>query len=651
MIKAERKKNRLLVLVMSDLLFEICSDKNIETACDFLLKKKDSCGTDGMYLSELPEYLAHNKSIFVKSIVDGDYTFSLAEWKIILGRTGKKREITILCSVDRLLLRMIYQVMYPLLSDKFACNSYAYIEGRGVYEAVNQCKTYIEMGLQYVVELDIKDFFDNISHSILCDLLKEEIDDLALIRLIEKYLKMDVRFEDKIRRNNKGVIQGSSLGPLFSNLFLSELDWQMQYEKVAYVRFSDDIKVFCSDYNTAAAMFSTISNLLRGCGLKLSEKKCGIFKANTRTYFGYEFINTHNGIVVQRKTRNAVTQLGNWQAAKLEWRDNEYHIISDGILTKKDFSILFENQEKKMYIPVEATSVISVYSDVILSSDFVRFAAEHRLMLRFFDKHGEYVGSFCPSYQKMSVKTTIAQSVLYDDTQKRLHLAKKIIIASTHNIKSNIQYYSRRYKENDLSSVVKALSEFTKMMNEADSIEHLMLIEARMREAYFSCFDTIIRANGFNFEKRSRRPPKNEVNAMISFGNTILYSYIANAIIKTDLDIRIAFLHSANRRPQSLNLDIAELFKPIIVDRLIFSLINKHIIVTHKHFTQYEDGAVLLNREGKNVFLSAFKEKLSQTIDVKGEKVSYAQLISREVWKLRSYIIQGDKYTPYKCEW
>lgn len=636
---------------MSELLLKICSDENIIDACNFLLKKKDSCGTDGMFLSELPDYLVHNKPIFVNSILDGSYTFSLAEKRVILGKTGKKREITILCSADRLLLRMLYQVLYPLVSTMFADNSYAYIEGRGIQEAVGRCKSYIESGLQYVVELDIKDFFDNIIHSKLSALLSESNIASDVVSLIEKYLKMNVKFEDQIHRNNKGVIQGSSLGPLFSNLFVNKLDHQMQDENVAYVRFSDDIKVFCSDYDAATVLFTRISEIIKGYGLKLSDKKCGVFKAISRTYLGYEFTNTRNGIVVQCKSRNAATQIGHWKAAKIEWRDNEYHIISDGILTKKDFSILFENPEKKMYIPVEATTVISVYSDIILSSDFIKFAADHWLTLRFHDKHGEYVGSFFPSYQKMSVKTTIAQSLLYSDKQKRLQLAKKIIIAGTQNIKSNIQYYNRRYDNIDLSDNIKALSEFKKLMNEADSIEHLMLTEARMRETYFSCFDSILHADGFKFERRSRRPPKNEVNAMISFGNTILYGYIADAIQKTDLDIRIAFLHSANRRSQSLNLDIAELFKPIIIDRLIFSLINKHIIVANKHFTANDDGSVLLNREGKSVFISAFKDKLSQKIDVKGEKLSYAQMISREVWNLRGYILQGDKYTPFKCGW
>lgn len=636
---------------MSNLLDKICSDDNIDSACAFLLKKKDSCGTDGMFLSELPKYLSHNKRILVKSVLDGSYSFSLAEKRVILGKTGKKREITILCSTDRLLLRMLYQVLYPLISPMFADNSYAYIEGRGVQQAVDRCKVYIESGLQFVVELDIKDFFDNISHNRLCILLSELNIPFDVVCLIKKYLKMSVKDEDQIHKNSKGVIQGSSLGPLFSNLFVNQIDHQMKNENISYVRFSDDIKVFCSDYDTAVEMLSKISKIIKGYSLKLSERKCGVFRAADRIYFGYELINTHNGIVIQRKSRNVETQIGYWKAAKIEWRDNEYHIISDGILTKKDFSILFENPEKKMYIPVEAATVISVYSDIVLSSNFIKFASDHRLTLRFHDKHGEYVGSFFPSYQRLSVKTTIAQSLLYSNSQKRLQLAKKIIIASTQNIKSNIQYYNRRYDNIDLSNTVKVLSELKKTMNEADSIEHLMLIEARMRETYFSCFDMIIRVEGFKFERRSRRPPKNEVNALISFGNTVLYGYIADAIQKTDLDIRIAFLHSANRRSQSLNLDIAELFKPVIVDRLIFSLINKHIIVAHKHFISNDDGSVLLNREGKSMFLTACKEKLSQKIDVKGENLSYEQLISREVRNLRRHIMEGDKYTPFKSGW
>ena len=207
---------------MSDLLDKICSDDNIDAASAFLSKKKDSCGTDGMFLSELPDYLAHNRPVFVNSILDRSYIFSLAEKRVILGKTGKKREIMILCFADRLLLRMLYQVLYPLLSPMFADNSYAYIEGCSVQEAVSRCKSYIESGLQYVVELNIKDFFDNISHSKLSALLSESNIASDVVRLIDKYLKMSVKFEDQIHRNSKGVIQ-SKFG-ILEDIFCKEIN-------------------------------------------------------------------------------------------------------------------------------------------------------------------------------------------------------------------------------------------------------------------------------------------------------------------------------------------------------------------------------------------------------------------------------------------
>ena len=187
-------------------------------------------------------------------------------------------------------------------------------------------------------------------------------------------------------------------------------------------------------------------------------------------------------------------------------------------------------------------------------------------------------------------------------------------------------------------------------MKEAESVNQLMLIEARMREVYYSCFDMIIMADGFVFQKRTRRPPRNEINAMISFGNTILYNYIASKILNTELDIRISFLHASNHREQSLNLDLAELFKPVIVDRIIFYLINKHIIISTKHFVHHNDGSVLFNQDGKQIFLHTFKNRLQQSITAKGERMTYDKLLTKEIAKLKDHILYDTKYIPFRYE-
>ncbi len=129
----------------------------------------------------------------------------------------------------------------------------------------------------------------------------------------------------------------------------------------------------------------------------------------------------------------------------------------------------------------------------------------------------------------------------------------------------------------------------------------LLLLEAQVRQIYYSCFDSFISAEDFVFEKRTRRPPENNVNAMISFGNTVLYNLLASEIYRSALDVRIGFLHSTTTREESLNLDIEEIFKPLVVDRTAFSLINRRII-RREHFTASENNGVYLTQEGKRIF-------------------------------------------------
>ena len=177
--------------------------------------------------------------------------------------------------------------------------------------------------------------------------------------------------------------------------------------------------------------------------------------------------------------------------------------------------------------------------------------------------------------------------------------------------------------------------------------DKLLLLEARARHAYYECYDLFIRKEQFKFNSRSRRPPQNKVNAMLSFGNTVIYSLIATEIQKTVLDVRIGYLHATNKRMNSLNLDIAEIFKPLLVDRVILSLINKGEIVP-SHFVTCENGAVYLTSEGKKVYLSAFYEKLDTVITVGDRKMSYDSIIKEEIRKLIRHFRDKDRYKGFR---
>ncbi len=241
---------------------------------------------------------------------------------------------------------------------------------------------------------------------------------------------------------------------------------------------------------------------------------------------------------------------------------------------------------------------------------------------------------------------TLEQLEEYFNSENRIHLAAQFVLASIPNLRLVIRYYNKMYPETLYDSMLRKIDRVAKKIINTRDYDELLLLEAQARQFYYRCFDSFIRVEGFVFEKRSRRPPLNEVNAMLSFGNTLLYSLLANEINKTPLDVRIGFLHATNRREQSLNLDLAEIFKPLLVDRVVFSLINRRAIKPDDFY--YDGKGIYLNAKGKQLFLNAFYEKLDTGVTVKGKSVKYKSIIKEEIQKLVRHFRQGERYKPFK---
>lgn len=212
-----------------------------------------------------------------------------------------------------------------------------------------------------------------------------------------------------------------------------------------------------------------------------------------------------------------------------------------------------------------------------------------------------------------------------------------------------LKYYASRGK--NVNEQMKQIEQLYQRLSYGMTIEEMMALEGNIREVYYSTFDEILGDPDFIFERRSRRPPKNQLNTLISFGNSILYTTVLSEIYNTHLDPRIGFLHTTNNRRFTLNLDIAEIFKPIIVDRTIFTLISKKMLTT-KHFDKKLDG-ITIKDEGKKIFIQELKEKLKTTINYKrlGKQISYRRLIRLELYKLEKHLIGEEPYEPFVSQW
>jgi CRISPR/Cas system-associated endonuclease Cas1 len=201
-----------------------------------------------------------------------------------------------------------------------------------------------------------------------------------------------------------------------------------------------------------------------------------------------------------------------------------------------------------------------------------------------------------------------------------------------------------------LRSIVESITKLAARIDNQRGVSDLMGIEGKMRERYYSGWKWILN-EGWTFERRVRRPPDNEVNALISFGNSILYTVCLSEIYRTQLTPTVSFLHEPGERRFSLALDISELFKPLIVDRAIFKLINTKQI-NREHFEKTLDGCVL-NDAGKRLFLQALEDKLSTTIRHRrlGRHVSYRHLIRLECYKLVRHLTGVEEYHAFRAWW
>ncbi|MCX8082433.1 MAG: type I-B CRISPR-associated endonuclease Cas1b [bacterium] len=319
-----------------------------------------------------------------------------------------------------------------------------------------------------------------------------------------------------------------------------------------------------------------------------------------------------------------------------------YYIFSNGVLKRKENTIFFETMEGKKPIPVENIDQLFVFGEVDFNNKFLNFSAQNGICIHIFNYYGYYSGTFYPRETNLSGDLLIRQVAHYLDGTKRIVLARCFVQGAIHNIKRNLQ------KREDFKKEISQIEEFEKEIEKAKTIPELMSLEAHTRKLYYGCFEKI---TGWEFGERIVNPPGNPLNALISFGNALVYTTVLREIYLTPLNPTISYLHQPGARRFSLSLDVSEIFKPILVDRIVFKLINLNQI-TEKHFEK-ELGGIYLDEEGRKIFIESFDEMLNTTLVHRNlrKKVKYKTLIKLELYKIIKHLLEEKKYNPLKVWW
>ncbi|MDI6882211.1 MAG: type I-B CRISPR-associated endonuclease Cas1b [Methanothermobacter sp.] len=317
-----------------------------------------------------------------------------------------------------------------------------------------------------------------------------------------------------------------------------------------------------------------------------------------------------------------------------------YYITTDGILKRKENTVYFINKDLKRPIPINKIYSIYAYGALSISSQVLNLISREGIPIHFFNRYGFYSGSFYPRETLLSGDLAIRQAEHFLDPNSRLELAVSFVRGAALNMKRVLGYYGIDNK------ILDTLME----LESCNSIIDVMNVEARIRADYYAGIDRIL-PEGFRIGKRTRRPPDNMTNAMISFGNSLLYSTVISELYNTQLNPTISYLHEPFVRRYSLALDISEIFKPFIIDRLIISMINRKGIKIEDF--EYGMNQCLLNDSGKRKFLAEYDRRLGKTVKHRDlrRKVSYKRIIRLEAYKLIKHLIGQKKYEPFVMWW
>lgn len=329
-------------------------------------------------------------------------------------------------------------------------------------------------------------------------------------------------------------------------------------------------------------------------------------------------------------------------------KDN-HHIFADGELSRNEGTLRIDTLDGETeYLPVESVDTLYLHGQIDFNTRALGLLNEHGIPVHVFGWKDYYRGSYLPKREQVSGNTVVEQVRAYDDTDRRLRIAHDIIAASIHNMRANIQYYDGR--KEDFGSAVDRLEEQKERVTETMDVDELRGIEATARKIYYRCFDRILR-DPFELTKREYNPPTNEANALISFLNSMVYTTCVSAIRKTALDPTIGFVHEPGERRFTLSLDIADIFKPILADRVLFRLVNRQQVGI-EHFESELEGC-LLTEDGRVAVLEAFEETLDRTVEHPRleRNVSYKTLVRTDVYSLKKHILTGEPYRPTERWW
>lgn len=315
------------------------------------------------------------------------------------------------------------------------------------------------------------------------------------------------------------------------------------------------------------------------------------------------------------------------------------NLQQENLIVKKGEDVLGEVQ-----LPL--LELVLIFGKSQVSTQAIRACLWRNIPIAYLSRMGYCYGRVLPIERGYRQLSRYQQEVT---PVERLLVARKIVVAKLKNSRVILQRQQRRQASEPISFAIQSLEYLISKAAEADSIQQLMGFEGAGAVQYFSAFGGCINSSEFVFAGRSRRPPGNPVNAMLSFGYQILWNHLLSLIEIQGLDPYRACLHEGTERHAALASDLIEEFRAPLVDSLVLYLINRRMINVNEDFV-YQDGGCFLNESGRPKFLKAFVQRMEEEVETdEGQKQPKWDLLMKQVKAFKQFVYHpAEGYQPYQ---
>jgi CRISPR-associated protein Cas1 len=316
------------------------------------------------------------------------------------------------------------------------------------------------------------------------------------------------------------------------------------------------------------------------------------------------------------------------------------YVTGEADIHRDESTIVLKTDSGKRRIPAEVVRHVVLLWDGTLTTKFIQLCGRDGIRISFIDYYGWYKGSFEPINAPASGQIKLLQAKHILDSQKRMPIAREMIRAAMDNSLANLRYHAYRGKE-ELKPIIDKILNNRERLSDCLTAEEIMGWEGLSRAEYLQSWGRI--DERLNFGMRKKRPPNNPINCLISYLNGMTYSCVRHEMSKTFLDPTLSFLHAPSENRNSLSLDIAEPFKPLITDRLIWKMVRREELQS-SWFDSSQEGICMLNRDGRR----AVVERFTTHIDDGGHEMSLRTMIRRECMALQRHLLGVEEYIAFR---